>query len=77
MKLQIKLQPVLASLTIANFALLVFLLSQARAVAAPAPDDGIIRGKGLQIVDASGAVRASISAISSQAMASSIASFEG
>lgn len=60
MKLTFKLQPVLLALTLANFALLVVLLSQARAIAAPTPDDGIIRGKGLQIVDASGKVRASI-----------------
>lgn len=56
-----KLQPVLVALTIANFAMLAFLFAQPRAVAAPTPDDGIIRGKGLQIVDDSGKVRASIS----------------
>lgn len=61
MKLQFKLQPVLIALTIANFAMLAFQLSQPNAIAAPAPDDGIIRGKGLQIVDSSGQVRASIS----------------
>jgi hypothetical protein len=61
MKLQFKLQPVLIALTVANFALLIFLLGQARAVAAPAPDDGILRGKGLQITDNAGKVRASIS----------------
>lgn len=60
MKLQFKLQPVLIALTIANFALLIFLLSQTSAVAAPTPDDGILRGKGLQIVDDGGKVRASI-----------------
>ena len=60
MKLQFKLQPVLIALTVANFALLVFLLGQARAVAAPTPDDGILRGKGLQITDSTGKVRASI-----------------
>jgi hypothetical protein len=60
MKLQFKLQPVLIALTVANFALLIFLLGQARAVAAPA-DDGILRGKGLQITDNTGKVRASIS----------------
>jgi hypothetical protein len=61
MKLQFKLQPVLATLTIANFALLIFLLGQTSATAAPTPDDGILRGKGLQIVDDTGKVRASIS----------------
>lgn len=60
MKLQFKLQPVLIALTVANFALLIFLLGQARAVAAPS-DDGILRGKGLQITDNTGKVRASIS----------------
>jgi hypothetical protein len=65
-KLQFKLQPVLIALTIANFALLVFLLSQISAVAAPTPEDGILRGKGLQIVDDSGKVRASISIMPSE-----------
>ncbi len=66
MKLTFKLQPVFVALTIANFALLAFLLSQSRAIAAPAPDDGILRGKGLQIVDNTGKVRASISIMPSQ-----------
>ena len=61
MKLQLRLQPALIALTIANFAMLAFLLTQPRAIAAPTPDDGILRGKGLQIVDDSGKVRASIS----------------
>ena len=68
MKLQFKLQPVLIALTIANFALLIFLLGQTSAIAAPTPDDGIIRGKGLQIVDDSGQVRASISIHPAQKM---------
>lgn len=66
MKLQFKLQPVLAALTIANFALVIFLLGQTSATAAPTPDDGILRGKGLQIVDDSGKVRASISIMPSE-----------
>jgi hypothetical protein len=66
MKLTFKLQPVLVALTIANFAMLAFLMSQSRAIAAPAPDDGILRGKGLQIVDSIGKVRASISVMPSE-----------
>ena len=69
MKLQFKLQPVLIALTVANFALLIFLLGQARAVAAPTPDDGILRGKGLQITDNTGKVRASISIMPSSKQA--------
>src|SRR5689334_21199225 len=69
MKLQFKLQHVLITLTIANFALLVFLLGQARAIAAPAPNDGILRGKGLQIVDDGGKVRASITIMPSSKQA--------
>lgn len=55
-----KLQPVLVAMTLANFALLAFMLAQPKAVAAPQPDDGILRARGLQIVDESGKVRASI-----------------
>ena len=69
MKLQFKLQPILIALTVANFALLIFLLGQARAVAAPTPDDGIIRGKGLQITDNTGKVRASIQILPSSKQA--------
>lgn len=63
MKRTFKLQPVLISLTIVNFAMLAALVAQPRAVAAPAPGDGIIRGAGLEIIDAAGKVRASISVI--------------
>ena len=63
MKRTFKLQPVLISLTIVNFAMLAALVAQPRAVAAPAPGDGVIRGAGLEIIDAAGKVRASISVI--------------
>jgi hypothetical protein len=65
MKFSLRLQPVLIALTLLNAGLLVFLISQPRALAAPT-DDGILRGKGLQIVDNSGQVRASISIFPSQ-----------
>jgi len=61
MKLRgLKIQPLLLALTVINLGLFGFTLSQQRAQAAP-NDDGIIRGKGLQIVDERGKVRASIS----------------
>jgi hypothetical protein len=61
MKLQsLKIQPLLLALTVINLGLFAYTISQQRAQAAPG-DDGILRGKGLQIVDNSGKVRASIS----------------
>jgi hypothetical protein len=61
MKLRsLKIQPLLLALTVINVGLFGYTLSQQRAQAAPG-DDGVIRGKGLQIVDNSGRVRASIS----------------
>ena len=59
----LKLQPLLIALTLINLALLVTLLAQARAAGAPAPSSDIIRGKGLEIVDSAGKVRASISVL--------------
>jgi hypothetical protein len=55
-----KIQRLLVTLTVVNLALLVFLLAQMRPVEA-SNDSGILRGRGLQIVDAEGRVRASIS----------------
>jgi hypothetical protein len=49
-----------AALSAANLALLAFLLLQSFAPARAASDDGILRGRGLQIVDAQGRVRASL-----------------
>jgi hypothetical protein len=53
-------QPVLIALTFLNLALLGAGLARQPASAAPA-SDGILRGRGLQIVDETGKVRASIS----------------
>ena len=53
----------MVALSAANFALLAFLLLQALAPARAANDDGILRGRGLQIVDAQGRVRASLSVL--------------
>lgn len=58
--MKLKLQPLLLALTVINLGMFGYVVSQQGAVAAPG-DDGIIRGKGLQIVDDSGKVRASIS----------------
>jgi len=53
-----KIQRLLVALTVANLALLAFLLAQLRtATAETAP---VLRGSGLEIVDARGRVRASI-----------------
>lgn len=61
MKLRsLKIQPLLLALTLINLGLFGYTISQQSAQAAPG-DDGIIRGKGLQIVDDGGKVRASIS----------------
>ena len=56
-----KTQPVLAALTAANFGLLVFLLAQTAASGVVAQNDAMLRGRGLEIVDGAGRVRASIS----------------
>jgi hypothetical protein len=57
--MKLKLQPMLLALTLINLALFGYAASQQMAVAAPG-DDGILRGKALQIVDDAGKVRASI-----------------
>jgi hypothetical protein len=54
-----KVQRLLVTLTVLNLALLVFLLAQMRPVEANT-DSPILRGRGLQIVDERGKVRASI-----------------
>lgn len=54
-----KLQPILLALTVLNLGMFGYVVSQPRAQAAP-NDDGILRGKGLQITDSHGKVRASI-----------------
>jgi hypothetical protein len=54
-----KTQRLLVALTAINFLLLVFLLAQMRPVEANA-DSPVLRGRGLQIVDERGKVRASI-----------------
>lgn len=59
MKTHLKFQPVLTVLTLTNLAVLGVVISQSPALAAP-ESDGILRGRGLQIVDARGEVRASI-----------------
>ena len=64
MKPRFKLQPVLVALTLVNLATLGVLISRPQAVASPAPTDGVLRGRGLQIVDDAGKVRASIAIMS-------------
>lgn len=60
MKLQgLKLQPLLLALTLINLGLFGYTISHQAAQAAPG-EDGMLRGKGLQIVDDGGKVRASI-----------------
>jgi hypothetical protein len=69
MKLRnLKIQPLLLALTVINLGLFGYTVSQQNASAAPG-DDGIIRGKGLQIVDDKGKVRASISIMPPEKMA--------
>lgn len=51
----------------ANVALLALLLLQWLAPARAADDDGILRGRGLQIVDAQGRVRASLAVLPARA----------
>lgn len=63
--MKLKLQPLLLALTVINLGLFGYVVSQQGASAAPG-DDGILRGKGLQIVDDSGKVRASISIFPSE-----------
>jgi hypothetical protein len=61
MALQFRFQPVLLALTLLNLGILGVVVSRDQAAAAPpAPSDGILRGRGLQIVDDQGKVRASI-----------------
>lgn len=55
-----KIQRVLVVLTVVNLVLFVFLLSQLASVAAQG-GSSVLRGSGLEIVDAQGRVRASIS----------------
>jgi hypothetical protein len=63
--MKLKLQPLLLALTVLNLGMFGYTISQQRAVAAP-NDDGIIRGKGLQITDDKGKVRASITIMPSE-----------
>ena len=56
-----RLQPVLIALTLLNLGLLAAVVAREQAVAAPSvTSDGLLRGRGLQIVDDQGKVRASI-----------------
>jgi len=56
-----RLQPVLIALTLLNLGLLAAVVAREQAVAAPSvTSDGLLRGRGLQIVDEQGKVRASI-----------------
>jgi hypothetical protein len=58
--MKLTLQPLLLALSVINLGMFGYVVSQQGASAAPG-DDGILRGKGLQIVDDGGKVRASIS----------------
>jgi len=61
MRIPLRLQPVLIALTLLNLGILGVIIAREQAVAAPAlTSDGILRGRGLQIVDDQGKVRASI-----------------
>ena len=63
MRIPLRLQPVLIALTLLNLGILGVAIVREQAFAAPAPaptPDGILRGRGLQIVDDQGKVRASI-----------------
>jgi hypothetical protein len=57
--MKLKLQPLLLALTVINLGMFGYTISQQQALAAPG-DDGVIRGKKLEIVDDAGKVRASI-----------------
>jgi hypothetical protein len=59
MRIPLRLQPVLIALTLLNLGILGVLISREQAVAAPSLD-GTLHGRGLQIVDDHGKVRASI-----------------
>ena len=60
MRIPLRLQPVLIVLTLLNLGILGVAIAREQAVAAPAlTSDGILRGRGLQIVDDQGKVRAS------------------
>lgn len=61
MRVPLRLQPVLIGLTLLNLGLLGVIVLREPALAAPSPaSDGVLRGRGLQIVDGQGRVRASI-----------------
>jgi hypothetical protein len=53
-------QRLLTSLTVLNLMLLAFLLAQMGSVQATSPQPSVLRGKGLEIVDDQGRLRASI-----------------
>lgn len=55
-----KLQPILIVLTVVNLLILVLTFGQIRPAAAAADISPVLRGRALEIVDDSGAVRASI-----------------
>jgi hypothetical protein len=62
-----KFQPVLVALTVLNLVLVGVSATVALSSASAAPaDDGILRGRGLQIVDEKGKVRASITVMQSE-----------
>jgi hypothetical protein len=58
-----KVMRLVYALGAANVALLAFLLVQSFAPASAASDDGILRGRGLQVIDSQGRVRASIAVL--------------
>jgi hypothetical protein len=61
MSVPLRLQPLVIGLTLLNLGLLGVTVLRGPAVAAPSPaPDGMLRGRGLQIVDDRGKVRASI-----------------
>jgi hypothetical protein len=60
MRITLRLQPMLIALTLINLGILGMIVSREQAVAASAASDGVLRGRGLQIVDDQGRVRASI-----------------
>jgi hypothetical protein len=61
MRTPLRLQPVLIALTLLNLGILGVVVAREQAVAAPSvTSDGLLRGRGLQIVDEQGKVRASI-----------------
>ena len=61
MRTPLRLQPVLIALTLLNLGILGVVVAREQPVAAPSvTSDGLLRGRGLQIVDDQGKVRASI-----------------